>query len=394
MALIEVRGGRGTGDLTVEDYYNIYSGNGVLENPKLYLRRPAGETDQSYNDRCAWASWPNWCKKAHTIYLGYLFSSKPKIEPNQEFCILSLAHSAAHNSLIGGYAWIVVLPSGPAVYRADRVTLQENGMRGQIHGLTNSYSFDFDSGLIMDNNNPSIVEDFEPDQLILVKWNETKDSLFVDVGPLNIEIFNLNSIKKYHIIRSLHWFLEGRKGEEPHPYDFVPRDNDQPPLTFVQPDNSSMIDTINKDVIETILNIGSILGLSAEFEREIRFQTGISKMIDLIDTNAIVKMIATNISKACNMAAVTFQRLRGGPLASIQIDPILRPTEDKESIQELKDAQVFVNNPDITKILQKEMLKITLLKRGYSMEELEPLLIKIEQGDGIIYNEFKAIGEL
>jgi hypothetical protein len=370
----------------IRDYYNIYSGIGVLNNAAKYLRRPIKETPRSFRDRSRWASFPNWSKKAHTIYMGYIFASKPKIVPSPEFCILKLAQASAHHALIGGFCWIIVLASGPAVYRGDSVIEQGKGIF-KVHGKTESFLIDFKKEII--EHSDGKTEPFQADQLILVTWNEDRESLFVDIAPMNIELFNLNSIKKYHIIKSMHWFLTGPDSkDEPEPYDYVPLKTDDAPLTFVQPDNSTLIDTINRDITEIILNMGSILGISSEFARELKFQAGISKMIDLIDTNSTVRQIASNIAQAVNMAAAAFVRLRGGTLASIQIDPILRPTEDTERLQALQTGADFINVPDVNKILQKEYLKIIL--PGWTIEELQPLFEKIMSASGETFNPLRA----
>lgn len=382
-------------DFGIPDYYNIYSGKGVLSDPIRYLRRPSRESDDSYRDRSKWATFPNWPKKSHTIFMGYVFSAKPKIEnPDPDFSILDLTTSTTHHALIGGFCWILILPppKGPAVYRADKIISQNEKGTFKVFGEKHTWliKIDIETGVgTITDEETGKSEPFKEEQLIKVSYNESSQSLFVDIAPMAIDIFNLASARRYLIYQGLIWFIEGPSTEEPEPFSYITRSStDDPETRFITPDDVTKIKSITDEIKESIMEIGSVLGISSEFARELRFQAGISKMIDLIDTASIVKSIAGNVTRAANQASIVFAGMKGSEPATIELDPVLKPMADEEKMSVLKQAADFINVPAVTIELQKEFLTIAL--PGKSEKEILPFLEMIEKAGGIMSNPFAS----
>ena len=336
--------------LDIWDYYNLYDGRAILENYDRYLQQKHFEGNDQYIRRAEWSTFSNWCKKVHDIYMGYIFSNGVIVEDaNSNFNSVQFTKEMVYHALIGGICYILILPESPGVYRADRVVFDKEDNKVKIYGEKKfgkaeydddgcMYEIDFESHTLTDHSTGEVYNDFQDDQLVKFSWNFGETSLFNDIGPINVKIYNKESTEDtFHDIMTL-LFIQGENKEKPNNQSYTQRLTGDTGIKIIQPSNFSILPVLTENIKRLQMEIGSITGLSTEFQDKV-IQSGLSKSFDMVDTNSIILNICARASLIHNQVAETYANLiESSDIATITIQPILKPSENNDKLTEIKDV--------------------------------------------------------
>lgn len=375
--------------LTALDYYNLYDGN-ILEDPR-YLRKGIKESNLSYQTRLKWSSYQNWAKRVVDTYLGYLLYNPPRIEnERKEYDTRQIIISSAIHAMVGGVAYALVLPTGIKIYRCIDVEVGENSYR--FKGANDELYVEFQGGEGTITNKAGEKESIYPEQIVEIYWNENKRSILADIAMIIIEIYNINSVLNTKLNMAQTWFLTGpqlAEGMEPEPYSYIPA-IDGVQLQIVQPDVATDAAILRQEINHRIMQIGRLTGLEAELSDEIKFESGISKAFSMIDTAALVQILAVQISLHVNQIFGAYASLKGGKPTVIQLDPLLKPKDPNISLSVLEKYARFVNTPEAVKLAQKEATSIVMSSRTY--QERDEVEKSIDKSSGVLENMFISFG--
>lgn len=333
--------------LRTHDIYDIF--NGAILNRARFLWKNYGEQTEEYNSRLDRSVFNNWLKKGVEIYLGYVFSGRHTIETRPDFDILSLSKKIALHSILGGKCYVLVLRSGAAVYREDQVSISDD--QTVISGEEDSIVI---SGGEVRNKVAEESEPFTPEQLIECCLTEDGKSMVYTAAEKTVDLYNLENTASVQLARSLTFYTTGgmvEKASDLKPYSHVPVDSQGNPLSIVQPAIRDNVETIRSEIRYRVMDIGRIMGLEAEFAEEIRFESGISKAYSMIDIEAIISLISTNVSLWASQAARVYRSIVGGPDCWISLDPTLAPATIQNRLMEFREFSDLVPVPAVKKAL-------------------------------------------
>ena len=384
-------------ELTTQDFYNLYwGGSHVTENSRyLWPQVNQDENGDEYNRRRKRSAYPNFQFKIVNIYKDYVMFNKGESSDSPRINIRQLAAQMIVDTLVGGWAWVVVTKSfPPAIYEGFRLNVKDDGtiiinsgevVNGQLRkgGDFILITEDFSQIEIhqKDNETP-IVEPFNEQQLIKCKWSPDEMSLIRDTASINVQLYNIWSILNELALHAGSFVTAGADigSDKASPFMHI---NLGPGETFdfYSPDVSPM-PLLREEIKNRVMEMSAIVGLTREFNEELKIQpSGLSLAFQMLDTNATVAQIAKNMNACCNQVAAVDQAVNGGAKAEIRLEPILNPLADTEKLTFLRDLEQTLKLDEIQKEVQKAKVRMALgnLPDG----RLEELMQLIETQGGV-----------
>lgn len=347
-------------DLQPQDYYNCYYGGKHITNDKRYLRKVVNELPEEYNNRQRFATYPNFQSKIIDIIQGYVHFHKATIE-DSDLDLEDLSRKTVKHSSIAGIAYILTLPIGPKVYPCTNVkpTISDGVCIGyEFNGRDGQISVDLESKKVTQQikGKEEQILQYYPDMVVEVRWNEKGESLIRDTAPLNILIYNLQSIlDSLASMMQLVYPYGPPIGEDKRPQQgtYIPVNQGEQVPGFAQP-NMSQIEILRKEIDIRIMQMGRMVGLESEFSEETTVQSGIAKAYQMIDTTAVVAQIAREASNSINRAALCWSNMTGKKGGSISLNPIMHPDIKNEAIREIQSLLAIVKTEEIIKWAQQK----------------------------------------
>lgn len=330
--------------LQKNDIYDMY--NGWMERllSSNFLFQMSKEQDAEYNARLLRTVYNNWLKKAVNIYIGYMFWNMKVEETDPSFDIRVVAYRNGLDALVGGCCYILTSGEGATVLTVLQVA-EEKPERYFIVKLENveEIHIDLDAGTIMQGGK---TETLKPGQFVKVKWNKKDLSLLHEAAYTARKIFNLESLKDYKAYKLGYEYYYGpRASQDELPmfggYLKVP-EGLAPPGVLPMSDVES-INTLKKEIADSIMDLGSSVGLSSEFSSIIKVESGLAKVIDAIDIAATIRVIAMNISRAVNQAAEFYASLTSTEPSRITLDGEIKPDASASDLENIATVLGFVD---------------------------------------------------
>ena len=373
--------------LEVEDYYRLYTGGNEVLHDKTYLHKAHKEPDEVFLKRLNRAHYENFQAKIVNTYVGYLFFNKAQVEgTSDEVDPEAVAREAAFHAFIGGEAYILALDSGLKVYDARQVQPEKGSGVVNIVGSNGKIRIDKDAGTIkgeFTDKSKNFEGAYTEGQLQRVRWNETGASLLRDSAPMNIKLFNLESIiDSLSQMSSVYYIYGPPIGEEDdvEPFSYIEVSANEQTPGILQP-QTEIIDGLEKRKEGLIARMGRMVGLQSEFNEEIVVQSGIAKAYQILDTNAIIQSAAYNIASAVNDALAVYAALTRTTAVTIKLEPLLNPEGKNEQVERYIRAAKFVQTDKFVKKMQKEVAKVLLAEE--TPKELQEILEDIETNGGL-----------
>jgi len=369
-------------NMNYQDYFNLY--NGDIQNNQKYLRKSLKEPDVVYKSRLNWSSYQNWARRVVDTIIGYLIYNEPRIENGrQDLNEKSLAIEVAIKSLVGGWCIGLVLPTGIGIYDLRYVIDNRDSDNTIIlKGSDAELTMDFKQMEITSSN--GMKEPFKLHQFVEIYWNTDRKSILADIAMIILEIYNLNSGLNSLLNLAQTWFLTGPNlpsGSEPEAYSYVPV-VDGVKLDIVQPNIEDKARVIREEINQRVVQIGRLTGLEAELTDTIKFESGVSKAFSMIDTTALMQIISTNVSIGVNRLLASWAELLGGPVSTIQLDPLYKPKDAKNSLDSLYKYAKFVTMPAAIKLAQSEATEVMFDNR--TRAERDIILQDIQKSNGVL----------
>ena len=383
--------------LTSQDYYNLYAGlpamfgsidlaskSALTHNSfqRKYLVQANSETDAEFTKRLLWTPYPNLQKKIVNIYQSYLFFNKPILSEGQSDIDLELlARSAAKHSFIGGRCFILTIDK-PVVYNVIECVETAPGMFTLFGGTQAETKIDTNRNTIAQGGT---IEDLEPGQFTICQYDEFPISLMADTAPINIEIYNLLSVKDCHMYRSLLYYIDGPSignDKTPGPYQYIERDGSEAGITISSP-NVDSIKMIGDEIQRQTLLMGIMAGLEEEFGAEVvAGDSAIAHEVRILDTNAVITGAAVHISSCVNEAARYYYEKENKTPVEISLNPRLKVMAKESLLGIIDRLSSSIQIDEVHKALQVLALEVGI-GQDISQDKLSELKALIENQGGL-----------
>lgn len=372
--------------LAEEDYYILYEGGKKFyENCARYLWRSPLDSDPEnlnrYAKRKLISPYKNYQKKIVNTFKSYVFYNPPKPSGN-EYDAVAIASKLLTHSAIGGYAYLVTLDSGPAVYPLLYVSEKADGVF-EIKTPKNEndiISYNSNTGTLIAKVNGKEFTTNAPNCFQKVYWDDSCTSLIADTSVLGVTIYNLTSVLIGISLSLQHITPYGpagavENGKMTISQVYIPVNAQEVAPGFAQPSAAAMTE-LQKLIDRYTLEMGEMVGLGNEFAREVKVQSGISMAMDSIDTSALVGSMARNISAAMRNAAEAYKAITGKDGVTLEFDPLLDPTAKDRKMQNYSILLSSVKVDEVIKAVQEELTKSLLPDREDLMQLLQAIKTK------------------
>jgi len=357
------------------DIYELYSGQ-CEANPAKYLPRIHDENPDDYALRVAQSSYDNWGAKAVGVVSSYIFDSAEYTDnPGQKSVpVRDTSYSFVEHMIVGGLAFIVTMPEdGPRVYACTQATCNEadvEGIAGKLYEFTDNLPWEALSSKhkktfalwVPDGEGSLLKYEYNADgtlgasvpmdrQALQESWiSEDKQSFLAKVAKRLVQIYRLESRLDAAYFRATQTLKFGpmvADGTKPVTDAYVQMTEGSRAGEVIHGALTEELQRIADRIKEKVLDVGSILGLDTEFSQIIKVASGISKIVDMLDTRAMVKYIAESAAPAINEAYACWQRMKpvGGAPSTVVLTGEFHPLGLGESIDELERLAAFVDDP-------------------------------------------------
>ena len=375
--------------LTVRQLYQLYYGGDQITRDFLFPLA-ANEPDESIELRFRKAAYMNIVAKTIDTYLGYCFSSPPKLSDIVYFNLAESLRASTFHSALGGSALLVGLEKDPVLKvfpsTAYEINDEEQAIRVQVcqDGEEGTWMIYKDRIVANIEGKPTQELKRNEDSVVEVMWNEKKASLVRDVAPYAVKIFNYDSIADKQADNSAFWVSSGtplpaeKKMIQPYMH-FARSNNEVPEPKFHHPESQQM-ENVDKRIEQFILRAGKTVGLEREFASEFVVASGAAQQMQMVSTNAITLMIASANVRAINRVSEGAGKLSGVTGGTIALEPALTPQAKTELLNQLTIGASKINTPEAAEAYAAEIIKVTL--SGAPEKALQSALKSIE-GKGL-----------
>jgi hypothetical protein len=398
------------------DYYLFYLSQ-VHQQKARYITPLVNENSREFDFRKRNAKYDNWTGKAVNIYSAYGMEGAEVSYGNdiqhKIIDIRTFAKNEIVHKMVGGYCYVITQPKiGPKIYTCLQVAKERfeggdkyvvtDGMLGlSLPGAATRFCIElYDGSEIGIIYEPGPADEklnqqpFLRRQILKSMLNDQGMSILAPVFDRLVGVYNMKShtdlawrkaagvvitaptneaVKSGSQYQAM---LEGQKIESTHLAD------------------PAKIKLIEDQIKEQIKDIGSILGLQSEFSEILGVnQSGVSKIIDMLDEKAIVAEIVASSNDVINEAFAVWHEIDNmpGEPDSIKLTGDFRPMGEQLQFDSIKALAEFTNTEATRRICQKAAVRA--FANYFSDVEVDEMLADIEEnGGGEPYNELLSIG--
>jgi len=400
-----------------QDYYRFWVGD-IKFDPARYVTPLKNENQEEYQFRLRNARYDNWAAKAINIYTAYVLEGK-QVDYDQKhsrykICdIAKVAKAEIQHKMVGGWCYLVAQPQiGVKVYSCLQVAEERKGdiIVYRFHDNAPSQRMGFSSGIRFVIELPRLGGDgiiyevnsagqqvneqpFREDQLAVVELNDQRQSILAPVFDRLVNIFNMKT----------HTDLAWRKAASlvtMAPTDEAIKAGSQyqqmqegVKIEVVHMADPAKIKLIEEQIKNEIKDCGSILGLQSEFSDILGInQSGISKIVDMLDEKAIVSEIASTSNDGLNKVFRAWHEIDNipGDPDQINLTGDFRPMGEELSFAAIKELAAFINTDLGYKVCQKAAVRVN--QKLFTDAEAELMEADIEANGRKPYNELLDIG--
>lgn len=347
-------------DFDARDFYNCFEGGTAVTSNPRYMRRIRNELPEEYTNRQRYSTYPNFQAKIIDTFISYQFFHASTIT-DSELELEQIAKDASRHAMVGGLSYILALPVGLKAY--SRLHVQ----RRVVDGLLVGYDIAGNDGKIDVNVTERIVTiekkgaevqtlPYVDDMVVELRCNEKGESLLRDTAPLNILIYNLQSVLDSLAQMMLLVYPYGPPiGEEKKPEQgtYITVNQGEVVPGFAQP-RMDQVKILRDEINTRIMQMGRIVGLESEFSEETTVQSGIARAYQMIDTTAVINQIARETSNSVNRAASAWSLMTGRSGGTISINPIVHPEFKADTLREVRALLDLVKTDKVVKWAQRK----------------------------------------
>lgn len=394
--------------LTPLDYYALYLGNvyswSIPVPPQEYLYRRAKESTEDYQDRASRTVYDPWVRKVVDIQASYVMAGAKSECPPNSFDIFALSRDIATHAYIGGYCYILTLPSGPKVYPclidgwapfgsaqypkvegADRVWRWDGAdARGfEIRFPAQAYENGTGRGTLTETRDGTAIATYPitADQWVKVCWNSTETSLVKDVARLAVQIYNLQSVYDYAAERLGSFYLFGPSlpGDiVPAPGAYLAMSADLATPGVIAWADTSAVKALQEIIASKVTKLAQGVGLMDEFAEEVKLESGVAQATRMTKNAMVTAAMADAVNKASNDAAATWGRLNNrADIPTISIPREVKPDARAENLDILIKGAEFIADPEA--LYNARRLAAQSLLEGIPSDDLAKVFASIDK---------------
>lgn len=371
--------------LTVNDLYDLYEGGDRVLTNTNFLRQGFEEQPAEYQERLRWASYVNYQKKIVNTYLSYIFYGKVDVEPSEPLPLEGIARKLVKHALIGGESYALETEGVINVFDKRQVT-GNNGVY-VISGGKVSTTIDTAKKTITGLKKGSselITESLKDGRFVICRWNDDGTSLIADTAMLNLQIYNFQSILDAHHNRGLYYLLYGPNlgpgKTKPKARSYIPVNKDEitPGVLLI---DSPAADKVRAEIDRRKMDMAITVGLEQEFSDSIKVESGVSRAIKMLDTNAIVSSAAFYVQIAVNQISAYHGKEYKHNAQVLKLNPLLKVTTKDEEYAKYKFLLEYCGTDEVAKAVQVAALK-TCAVGDIDPKEMDLLVKDIKKNGG------------
>lgn len=416
--------------LTPLDYYALYDGNvypfASVTAPQVYLQQGIRESGEDYADRAAKTVYDPWAKRVVDIYVAYSLNGAKAEEREGAPSIYQFTRELLLHSYVGGYCYVLVLPSGPKVYPCiiDGWAIGANTRTYPAESIVENVPLkvwkfgegrrkfevrfpaaDWDSGeaigALVEYDGDAVLSTttIQADQWIRMSWNPMESSLIKDVSRLAIQIFNLQSLYDYAGHNLGYYYKYGppiEGGKQPVSGQYIAVDAGmQTPGVMAWADPGA-VKVLGEIIDSKVRKLAQGVGLMDEFAEEVTIQSGVSKAVSLTKIAAVVASMADAANAAANMAFEAWGRLNNqAKVPNIQLSREVKPDARESDLDFLTKSADFVQDPEY--LYEARRQAVMLGTDGVSSERVKEIMASLGKTGRVMpqfdpLNSFRDVG--